>query len=113
MPNSANCSASNGGTSPYMPTAVGSYSGSASPYGTFDQGGNVWEYNETILDPRGFRGVRGGSFNDRANGGLQAALSGTTGALDALRRRGLSTRVDGAPLSSSLSKTSQRPLTLV
>ncbi len=37
---------------------VGSYPGSASPYGTFDQGGNVWEWNETILNgiQRGFRG---------------------------------------------------------
>jgi len=26
-----------------------SYTGSASPYGTFDQGGNVYEWNETII----------------------------------------------------------------
>ena len=25
-------------------TDVGSYTGSPSPYGTFDQGGNMWEY---------------------------------------------------------------------
>ena len=41
-------------------TAPGSYSGSASPYGTFDQGGNVWEWNETILGSS--RGFRGGSM---------------------------------------------------
>jgi len=31
-----------------------------SPYGTFDQGGNVWEWNEAAAGPR--RGIRGGSF---------------------------------------------------
>ena len=37
---------------------MGSYTGAASPNGTFDQGGNVWEWNETIIDgsKRGFRG---------------------------------------------------------
>jgi formylglycine-generating enzyme len=41
-------------------TPVGSYTGSASPYGTFDQGGNLWEWNETITDVDK-RGQRGGS----------------------------------------------------
>jgi formylglycine-generating enzyme required for sulfatase activity len=30
-------------------TNVGSYTGSVSPYGTFDQGGNVFEWNESII----------------------------------------------------------------
>ena len=34
--------------------------GSASPYGTFDQGGNVFEWNETTISDG--RGVRGGAF---------------------------------------------------
>jgi formylglycine-generating enzyme required for sulfatase activity len=41
-------------------TDVGSYTGSASPYGTFDQGGNVFEWNEAIISGT-FRGMRGGS----------------------------------------------------
>ena len=45
---------------------VGSYKDSVSPYGTFDQGGNAWEWNET--QEGGNCGVRGGSFwiNDHA-----------------------------------------------
>ena len=45
---------------------VGSYKDSPSPYGTFDQGGNVWEWNETRQS--GNCGIRGGSywFNDSA-----------------------------------------------
>jgi len=39
---------------------VGSHTGSASPYGTFDQGGGVWEWNETRQN--GNCGVRGGSY---------------------------------------------------
>ncbi len=47
--------------SPYYRTVVGDFENSESPYGTFDQGGNVWEWNEAILyaSPRG---VRGGTF---------------------------------------------------
>jgi len=43
-------------------TDVGSYAGSASPNGTFDQGGNVWEWNDTITDSFGDRGAKGGGF---------------------------------------------------
>ena len=34
--------------SPYYTTVVGEFQNSASPYGTFDQGGNVWEWNEAV-----------------------------------------------------------------
>ncbi|MHC4064061.1 MAG: formylglycine-generating enzyme family protein [Planctomycetota bacterium] len=49
---------------PYYRTEVGAYDAkpSDSPYGTFDQGGNVWEWNEAILFYGSCRGVRGGSF---------------------------------------------------
>jgi formylglycine-generating enzyme required for sulfatase activity len=45
---------------PYYLTVVGEFELSKSPYGTFDQGGNVWEWNETIISSG--RGLRGGSF---------------------------------------------------
>jgi sulfatase modifying factor 1 len=48
--------------SPYYRTEVGAHENSDSPYGTFDQGGNVWERNEAIVDDS-CRGLRGGSFN--------------------------------------------------
>ncbi|MBU6179535.1 MAG: formylglycine-generating enzyme family protein, partial [Verrucomicrobia bacterium] len=43
-------------------TAAGSYPGSASFYGTFDQGGNVWEWNDAV-NSGSFRGLRGGSWS--------------------------------------------------
>jgi formylglycine-generating enzyme required for sulfatase activity len=58
----------NGNTisSPYWRTEVGEFENSDSPYGTFDQGGNVWEWNESIVyqdATKASRGLRGGAFN--------------------------------------------------
>ncbi len=47
---------------PYYRTVVGEFENSYSPYGTFDQAGNVWEFTEGIIDPE-HRALRGGSFN--------------------------------------------------
>lgn len=45
-------------------TDVGSYPSSLSPYGTFDQGGNVFEWNEAVYSSivGVNRGVRGGGY---------------------------------------------------
>ena len=48
--------------SPYYRTEAGAHENSESPCGTFDQGGNVFEWNEAILYSS-FRGLRGGSFS--------------------------------------------------
>jgi len=47
--------------SPYYRTEVGAHENSESAYGTFDQGGNVWEWNEAIISGA-YRCLRGGSF---------------------------------------------------
>ena len=59
----------------YPLTDVGAYGLSASPYGTFDQSGNVWEWNETLIGP--YRGVRGGAWNSDTDliGGLIRGLA--------------------------------------
>jgi len=52
--------------SPYWRTNVGFFGQSESPYGTFDQGGNVWEWTESVVyegSGYAYRGFRGGSFN--------------------------------------------------
>jgi formylglycine-generating enzyme required for sulfatase activity len=65
--NQANCNSAVGDL-----TSRGSYTGSASPYGTFDQGGNVYEWDEAIIGV-GARGLRGGSYRSEA-GSLAASV---------------------------------------
>jgi sulfatase modifying factor 1 len=49
-------------------TVAGEFENSDSPYGTFDQGGNVWEWTEAIIDVS-YRGLRGGSLLSGVGGG--------------------------------------------
>jgi formylglycine-generating enzyme required for sulfatase activity len=53
-------------------TLAGEFQNSDSPYGTFDQGGNVYEWNETI-DSGSYRGLRGGAFDRYGVFSLSAA----------------------------------------
>jgi formylglycine-generating enzyme required for sulfatase activity len=66
-PNTANCLSAVG-----SPTPVGSYTTSLSPVGTYDQGGNVFEWNEFAAGTGG-RGVRGGAFNSTQQTDLKAS----------------------------------------
>ncbi len=52
------------GSSEYR-TEVGAHENSESPYGTFDQAGNMWEWNEAALSGSG--GIRGGAWGSEAN----------------------------------------------
>jgi hypothetical protein len=70
-PNSANC-----GFVTSL-TDVGAYTGSPSPYGTFDQGGNVAEWIDGGEPIPGARVVRGGSYTELATT-LAAASPGAT-----------------------------------
>jgi len=58
-------------------TDVGAYTASDSPYGTFDQGGNVWEWTETLFDGSS-RAVRGDSFfGNVGSANLRSSIRGT------------------------------------
>ena len=59
-------------------TVAGEFQNSDNPYGTFDQGGNVWEWNEALpYDGYAYRCLRGGSFNvDSPYYTLQASMRG-------------------------------------
>jgi len=48
--------------SPYYRTEAGEWENSASPYGTFDQAANLYEWNEAITVSNSNRGIRGGCF---------------------------------------------------
>jgi len=69
--NTANCGFAVGDL-----TDGGSYTGSASPSGSFDQGGNLWEWNEAIVNPPD-RSFRGGSYFYSYAGDLAASNRGS------------------------------------
>ena len=47
-------------------TDVGAFTNSGSSYGTFDQSGNVYQWNDLDGTPGSSRGLRGGAWNDTA-----------------------------------------------
>jgi formylglycine-generating enzyme len=65
--------------SPYR-TEVGAFAASPGPYGTFDQGGNVKQWNETKIGSN--RGLRGGSYTSIAAALASSARDGTTPAVE-------------------------------
>ncbi|MGA2033952.1 MAG: SUMF1/EgtB/PvdO family nonheme iron enzyme [Thermoguttaceae bacterium] len=67
----------NGYTDPtnYL-TPVGAFSSSPGPYGTYDQGGEVWQWNETPFTGSS-RGLRGGSFNAYSGSLASSTRDGT------------------------------------
>ena len=94
--NSANC-----GNALAALTDAGSYALSVSPSGTFDQGGNVWEWNEAIFGgnpPGSLRGVRGGSWLFPPDT-LAASSRGKGGPADGANRLGF--RVASIPEPST------------
>lgn len=70
IPNSGNCDSAVGDLTP-----IGSYVASQSPYGTFDQGGNVFEWTEKLIGTD--RRVSGASWSNSGDR-LAAAFWGHT-----------------------------------
>jgi sulfatase modifying factor 1 len=64
-------------------TDVGAYTFSVSPYGTFDQGGNVWEWNESTISGSS-RALRGGSWGAFALHPSQRLIENPTGEFEDL-----------------------------
>ena len=94
--NSANCSLAIGDT-----TDVGAYTNTTNFYGTFDQGGNVWEFHERVPPSfTTFRGIAGGGLSSPA--GDLAASSVGGGVPVAFEDFNLGFRVVSVPEASSL-----------
>ena len=86
---------------PYYRTNVGEFENSASAYGTFDQGGNVYEWNEAIVyqdENHACRGLRGCSFNGSST--LQASFR--SGDYPSFEYSGIGFRVSQVPEPSSI-----------
>ena len=85
-------------------TDAGTFSNSASYYGTFDQAGNIWEWIDVNLS--GYSGVRGGSFSSQGTGSdydLSSSSPSYSGAGPADGNGYFGFRVASVPEPSSLS----------
>lgn len=74
--NSANYDLAAGNATYGYTSNVGAYTASVSAYGTFDQGGNIWEWNEGIAAEGAgyaYRGARGGSCYENTDNYLQSS----------------------------------------
>jgi len=68
-------------------TPVGHFGLSGSPYGTFDQGGNLWEWNESVIATGSTRGLRGGcryDYSDKLSAAYRSGGNGPTSELSSI-----------------------------
>lgn len=73
-------------------TPGGAFSNSGSPYGTFDQAGNVYEFNDAVIGAN--RGVRGGDWWANNSGAtLQLSKNGRASALPTAENSGFGFRL--------------------
>jgi formylglycine-generating enzyme required for sulfatase activity len=77
---------------------VGTYSGDPSMYGTFDQGGNVWEWNDAVIGSS--RELRGGSWYYNIDGGPDSSSRAFYGPSDEDRHIGF--RLTSVPEPTSM-----------
>jgi formylglycine-generating enzyme required for sulfatase activity len=92
--------------SPYT-TDVGYFAGSPSAYGTFDQGGDVWNWNETAVTSSS-RGLRGGGWD---NSSYHLASSYRNHDYPTYESFGFGFRVASVPEPSSLLTTAMIAVT--
>jgi formylglycine-generating enzyme len=75
-------------------TPVGTFAASPGPYGTYDMGGDVWQWNDTAVTSAS-RGMRGGRWN--AESSYLASSSRVSGGYPALETSYLGFRVACVP----------------
>jgi len=83
-------------------TRVGAYLLAASPFGTFDQGGNVWEWIENLSGSGTARGMGGGSYADGYSDLMQASQQGNGQPPDAENNSAHGFRLATVPEPSAL-----------
>ncbi len=89
--------------SPYYTTEVGDFENSASPYGTFDQGGNLYEWNEAdIFGDGSSRGLRGGHWNGDSSDSLHASSRDNADGTPTYENGSIGFRVASVPEPSTI-----------